>query len=166
MTFQNDLDYAKQLAVLRDAFVSGEMGEYDYIKRIDYGDSCVFQYIIQGHALPTMIQTVFRINKYEFDGVSGFDTWNGYYTFYHHTDAVRMWISETSEWLPSTEFDCSDGFHFQQSLVYSEQTVREMLTFAYLLENPLPPPFKYMRMNMKYYFEMQSILNKIREGKQ
>ena len=28
MTFQDDLDYAKQVAVLRDAFLLGEMEEY------------------------------------------------------------------------------------------------------------------------------------------
>lgn len=160
MTFQDDLDYAKQFVILRDAFISGEMDDYGYIKRVTYSDSVVFKY-----TLPASMPTVFRMNEYGFDGVSSFQPSDGDYTAYHHNDVSKIWIPEIEDWLLPDMFECTEEFHFQQSLLYSEKTLKEMLTFAYLMENPMPYPYQYMRLNMKYFFEMQGILNLIRDRK-
>lgn len=157
MTFEEDLNFARQVVVLRDAFMVGAMDEHGYIKRITYDDSVVFKYTLAPNS-----PTVFRMNQYGFDGVSSFDYSEGDYTFYHHTDISKIWIPEIEDWLLPDMFECTEEFHFQQSLLYSEQTVKEMLTLAYLIENPIQYPYQYMRMNMKYFEKMYSILKQIR----
>lgn len=164
MTFQDDLDYAKQLVVLRDAFISGEMATHGYIDHIKYEDADVYRY-----TLPSKPRKppVFRVNQYEFDLVSSFQIPGGEsdLTLFHHNHGNKMWVPEIEDWLLTDEFECSEGFHFQQSLLYSEQTVKEMLTIAYLIEHPMPEPYKYFRMNLKYFYEMQGMLNIIRSRK-
>ena len=163
MTFQDDLDYAKQVVVLRDAFVSGEMSNNGYIKHTDYGDSDVYKYTL----VPRFVNdpVVFRVNKYGFDGVSSFQFSDGDFTFFHHNNPTKMWVPEIEDWIPKDEIECTEEFHFQQTLLYSEQTVKEMITFAHLVQNPMPEKYEYFRMNMKYFFEMQNILNRLRTRK-
>ena len=163
MTFQDDLDYAKQVVVLRDAFLAGEMANNGYIKHLDYGDSDVYKYTLVPRF--TNDPVVFRVNKYGFDGVSSFQFGDGDFTFFHHNKPTKMWIPEIEDWIPADEIECTEEFHFQQSLVYSEQTVKEMITFAHLIQNPMPQKYEYFRMNMKYFFEMQNILNRLRSRK-
>lgn len=162
MTFQDDLDYAKQVVVLRDAFMAGEMNDYGYIKHIDYGDSDVYQYTLTNR---NTAPCLFRVNQYGFDGVSSFQFSDGEYTLFHDNKPNKIWIPEIEDWIPADEFECSEAFHFQQTLVYSEQTVKEMITIAHLIDNPLPARFEYFRMNMKYFFEMHKILDRLRSRK-
>lgn len=157
MTFEEDLNFARQVVVLRDAFIEGTMDEHGYIKRVTYDDSVVFQYTLSPKS-----PTVFRMNQYGFDGVSSFQLFGKDYTFTHYTDTSKIWIPEIVDWLPPDMFECTEEFHFQQSLLYSEQTVKEMLTFAYLMKHPMPYPYQCMRMNMKYFEKMYTILKRIR----
>lgn len=135
MTFQDDLDYAKQFVVLRDAFISGEMDDYGYIKRVTYSDSVVFKY-----TLPASMPTVFRMNEYGFDGVSSFQPSDGDYTAYHHNDVSKIWIPEIEDWLLPDMFECTEEFHFQQSLLYSEKNGKGNAYFCILDEKPYAPP--------------------------
>ena len=160
MTFQDDLDYAKQVVVLRDAFLTGEMYVYGYIMRIEYVDSSVFKYTLTSNR-----PTLFRMNVYGFDYVNSFQFCNEDYTLLHHNQPYKIWIPEIEDWISAKDLECTEEFHFQQSLLYSEQTVKELLTMAHLIENPMPEKYEYMRMNMKYFFEMQGILNTIRDRK-
>ena len=105
------------------------------------------------------------MNKYGFDYVNSFQFCNEDYTLLQHNQPSKIWIPEIEDWISANDLECSEGFHFQQSLVYSEQTVKELLTMAHLIENPMPEKYAYMSMNMKYFFEMQGILNIIRDRK-
>src|SRR6478609_3331391 len=160
MTFQDDLDFAKRLVDLRDAFVNGEMDAYGYLKHIDYGDSDVYKYTLKNNYQPPM---VFRVNKYGFDGVSSFQFSDEGYMLFHHHKPTTIWMPTLEDWRPASGFVCTEEFHFQQSLVHNEYTVREMLTIAYLIENPLPEQYEYFKLNMVYLFEMQQILIKLRD---
>lgn len=163
MTFQDDLDFAKQVVVLRDAFMAGEFEDYGYIKHNEFTDSDIYNYTLRNS---WDAPTVFRVNQYGFDGVSSFQFDNTDYQLYHHNTPTKMWIPEIEDWIPAEYFECTEEFHFQQSLVYSERTVKEMLTFAHLMQNPMPKKYEYFRMSMRHFFEMHKILDRQRKREQ
>lgn len=163
MTFRDDLDFAKQVVVLRDAFMAGEFEDYGYIKHNKYSDADIYNYTLRNS---WDAPTVFRVNQYGFDGVSSFQSDYTDYHFYHHNTSTKMWIPEIEDWIPVEYFECTEEFHFQQSLAYSERTVKEMLTFAHLIQNPMPEKYQYFRMNMSYFDVMSDVLYRERKRKQ
>lgn len=160
MSYEDDLEYAKGLVELRDAFIAGELSEDGYIKTINYGDSKHFKY-----TLSVKPREVFRYCHYGFDYVSSFQEIEGCFMFIHDNKAKQFWINDVGIHVPASEINSSEELHFQNSLVYSDSVVRELLVFGYFMEHPMPEEYQYIRMNMHYIDTMQRILERLREKK-
>lgn len=157
MSYHRDLEFAKEIVVLRDAFVSGEFNQDGYIKYCDYGDSQTYSF-----HLPRWPVLLFRTNHFTFDGVSSFQSTGDGFMFIHDNEASQFWINDLHEHIPASICNSTEETYFQNTLLYSDSICRELLVFGYLLENPLPTPYKYFRMNMDHISKMQCILNRLR----
>lgn len=157
--FEENLEYAKKVVKIRDAFLAGEFDDYGYLKVSDTGSRRVYTYTLDKNV-------AFKVCKYEAYKSTTFQSGlkSKHYRLVHHNTPEYIILNEGSI-VNASDVSVTEEFNFQNSLVYADAECKELMTFAYLLQHPMPEEYRYFEMNMYYLEEMDKILTRLRHKK-